>query len=135
LIQWLRPNGLAWEYLDAQICKWQRRRIQQALAQGIVCQSASVQDIREKMPLLSKNKPPQPKISALNVATSDIANTERETQASGFSDSGAVVILFPPKRHIRWSFARLMLACKVWLLDRIDPAIDKGTDCSVSDQD
>lgn len=133
LIQWLRPDGCGWEYLDAQTCKWQRRRIQRALCQGIVLQSASVQDIRSKMALLSKNKPPQPNISALNVDTFDIANMEREKQPPGLSDSGAVVILFPPRKYTKWSFSRLMLTCKVWLLDGIDPAIDKGTDSSVSE--
>lgn len=134
LIQWLRPNGLAWECLDAQTCKWQRRRIQQALCQGIVLQSACVQDIREKMAVLSKANPPQLKTPAVDAAALDITNGERKKEVPECLDSGAVIILFPPMKHIKWSFSRLMLACKVWLLDWIDPATDKGTDSSVSEQ-
>jgi hypothetical protein len=134
LIQWLRPNGLAWECLDAQTCKWQRRRIQQALCQGIVLQSACVQEIREKMAVLSKANPPRLKTPAVDAAALDITNGERKKEAPECLDSGAVIILFPPKKHIKWSFSRLMLACKVWLLDWIDPATDKGTDSSVSEQ-
>lgn len=84
------------------------------------------------MALFPRNKQHRPKSSAVNVAAVDITNKKGEIQAPDSSDSGAVVILYPPKKFTKWSFSRLMLICKIWLLNLIDPAIDKGTEHSVS---
>lgn len=86
------------------------------------------------MALSLKHRYPRPKTSAFDFAAVDITNNEGKKQTPDFSDSGAVVILFPPKECTKWSLGRLMLTCKVWLLNLIDPTFDKGTEFSVSEQ-
>ncbi|KAH8698740.1 GNAT family N-acetyltransferase [Talaromyces proteolyticus] len=128
LIQWLRPNSQAWECLHNPSNKWQYRRVQRALYEGIVLQSASVSQLLKSAATPLKKD--------VQISPSGVANTIQ----GGYSvnhgnisfteseDSGAVVILFPPKNLLRWNLRRIFWAFKIWFLDLWDPARDPETD-------
>lgn len=73
---------------------------------------------------------------------SSILAEERELQSpvqeeipeirTGLDDSGAVVFLFPPKCQLPWSVTRLWRAVKLFVLGKLRPANDKGSQESVS---
>jgi hypothetical protein len=96
------------------------------LYDGIVLQTASVQDLRREGIVPSKHK------STSSVGSVTSKSEEEIKEESGCEDSGAAVLLFPPEEDLKWSLRRFLLACRVWILDRIDPAIDPEGDDSVS---
>ncbi|RHZ65810.1 GNAT family N-acetyltransferase [Aspergillus thermomutatus] len=116
LIRWLRPLVAPWARHDFETYRWQYRRVQRATVEGLVLQSTSVTQMGQMFP----SKHPQSK-HAEAVAT----EPDRDGKVDG--DAGAVVMLFPPPSHLKWTPGRIFLACQLRLLDIFSPVSEKGT--------
>jgi hypothetical protein len=93
------------------------------MAHGRVLHSASVDEMALKFPRKQKE-------STVSVETDTTLVKEAQssitTGISGGEDAGAVVFLFPPKQQLSWSLSRLWLVWKLFLLEILKPAYDKG---------
>lgn len=119
LIQWLRPNAIPWSQQSPAVRKWQYRRVQRTILDGLVFQS---QPIWQMLQLFqSKSSEPKGDCTTLGSVSEDKG-----------SDSGAVVFLHPPRSQWRWSLARIFLACELWVLDWLSPVLDTDTPAKVS---
>lgn len=122
LIQWLRPGAPPWSRNGPEQ-KWQYRRIQQFLVDGVVLRSPSVRNL---MNLYPRDDGTVPKTSFEEV-------NELETESQDETDdAGIAVLLIPPRRHVTNQFQRFWLRCKLWLLNRIAAVDDHWSKDSVS---
>ncbi|XHG09638.1 hypothetical protein AWENTII_012684 [Aspergillus wentii] len=66
--------------------------------------------------------PPRAKslVAAVEEPLSQTANEES-------LDAGIAMLLFPPQSCAKWTIKRILLACKLWALDFLDPATDSET--------
>lgn len=106
------------------------------MSQGRLFQSATVDQMAREFPRKSEIPPsPEdrsatskktPRVSVVSDGTGAMANSE---------DAGAVVFLFPPKQHFEWSLARFWIACKLWFLEYVNLAQDKGCKATVCPHD
>lgn len=149
LVRWLRPCGIPWNHLDdPEIAKWQYRRVQRAMVEGMVLACASVGDMDALIPrrqtlLSSPNKKDHDadypsnstttRIKTRIIQEGDEDKDEDEDEDDNGSDAAAVLFLFPPPSHpsMKWSLCRFWMACKLWLLDALCPAKDSGTNEAV----
>lgn len=118
LIQWLRPNAIPWAQETPATCRWQYRRIQRVLLEGLVFQSLPVKEMAEYFPSKSAlaNDRPTP--------------SEWVASDSG-SDSGAVLFLFPPREQWKWTVKKLFMALQLWILDKLNPVLDVDSPVTV----
>lgn len=107
VISWLRPLANPWSVTDPNTTKWQYRRVQRAVADGIVLRSLAVREIRQK---LHKD--------------GDVYE----------HDAGAVALLYPPRGRVRWALGRMLLSWKLWFLDMVRPVYEKGGNEQVRDK-
>ena len=129
LIQWLRPDGVPWAQPNDSVWRWQYRRVQSVMLRGEVFQTPLVREMTALHPVKQRKE-------------SNVLAEEREIKpsipedslivAAGLDDAGAVVFLFPPKSQLPWSVTRLWQTFKLFVLDRLWPANDKGSQESVS---
>ncbi|KAH8435269.1 GNAT family N-acetyltransferase [Aspergillus melleus] len=114
LIRWLRPHAPPWTRFQPDTYRWQYRRVQRAILDGIVFRSLSVTQLAELVPLRDQ-KPKQPETVSEHI-------TEEGT------DAGAAVLLVPPKELLHWTTTRVLYAIKLWILDTLSPVPDNGGD-------
>ncbi|KAJ5145129.1 Acyl-CoA N-acyltransferase [Penicillium atrosanguineum] len=74
------------------------------------------QDYLKKPPISEDEAAPEKKSRISVSQDSDIHST----------DAGTVVFLYPPAGYLSWSLNRILLTCKVWLLELFNPALDEG---------
>ncbi|KAE8382453.1 putative GNAT family N-acetyltransferase [Aspergillus bertholletiae] len=115
LIRWLRPNAAPWSSEQSSTRKWQYRRVQQAILEGVVLRSRPASQLAQEL-AVSRQR--------LGLPTS----TREIDDRNGGSEAGAVALLFPPKRRETWALSRMVLAAKLWLLSWFDPVSDNGAD-------
>lgn len=115
LIQWLRPGAIPWSHQTPEICRWQYRRVQRVMLDGLAFQSLPVNQMAQAFP----EKP--------IVSKPCFEATSYQISEGTGSDSGAVVFLFPPKQQWKWTLRRLLLSCKLWILDKISPVPDTSS--------
>ena len=100
--------------------------------------SASVREMEKAFPPRQPSRvsesPQSPPSSSTGKGKEAVMSAETEEAKSEDCDSGAVVMLFPPPSQKGWSLYRLFLACKLWVLDLLDGAPDRGADEGVSNQ-
>lgn len=113
LIQWLRPTAAPWAGDQPDTQRWQERRIRRAVLEGMVFKSACVGNLAQLFP-------PKRLSSKQAIVGDDLT--------SGEADAGAAVLLFPPSRRLEWTPKRILMALKLWLLDKFSPVSDHGTD-------
>ncbi|CAG8236116.1 unnamed protein product [Penicillium salamii] len=122
LIQWLRPNAVAWIKQDQRTLSWQYRRIQRIMLEGEVFGSLSVEQMAMQYPRQSRDG-----VSA--EAKPDVSTSMHvENNSISGNDAGAVVFLFPPQGRKSWNIPRAWLACKLWVLDRLKPVDDNASE-------
>lgn len=127
LIRWLRPNAVSWDIPNPEIGKWQYRRVQRAMLEGVVLRSGSVGFLEGVFPRrLSSSSSSSTASTGVQKGNGKVE--EKETRLSTTEDSGAVVFLFPPSSQMKWSLSRLVMACKLWILDLLDGVSDGGAD-------
>ncbi|KAF3386276.1 hypothetical protein F1880_000800, partial [Penicillium rolfsii] len=126
LIQWLRPSATPWAHQDATARKWQYRRVQNVMSEGIVLQSASVDQMAREYPRKKYTMQysddavvPEKKAQALISKNTDVPVNQEQ-------DSGAVAFLFPPDGHLPWSLSTMWLTCKLWILEIFNPVRDSS---------
>jgi hypothetical protein len=100
------------------------------MCEGEVFRSGDVEQMTDKYPHRARSKvstgTPTASVTALPEKEPKTSMEEDEGINSSRQDAGAVVFLFPPPGRASWSLARIWLACKLWLLDRLTPAHDSG---------
>ncbi|RAK95301.1 GNAT family N-acetyltransferase [Aspergillus ibericus CBS 121593] len=122
LIKWLRPRVPLWTRNNKGTFKWQYRRVQRAIADGIVLQSGPAAHIDRLFPSgSSESCHTEPEMLGSVAAQSSSKNDD------GGEDAGVVVMLFPPAGHKRWTLERLFLLCKLSLLEVFRSVCDRGT--------
>ncbi|KAJ5610576.1 hypothetical protein N7510_007295 [Penicillium lagena] len=129
LIRWLRPNALPWSQLDGASWKWQYRRVQRVMLEGQVLRSAGALQMARMFPHKIQNAPVPAADGASTTTPEKVAQvsaSEEPDPSLSDADAGAVVFFFPPKDRMSWSLSRLLLSCKLWLLDMLNPARDSG---------
>ncbi|KAJ5090616.1 hypothetical protein N7532_009300 [Penicillium argentinense] len=126
LIRWLRPYAAASSQPDSTALKWQYRRVQSIMAHGTVLISAHVGQMMHEFPITKKEAVASQDSDTTPGKTAQLVCSEQVKSAEG-QDAGAVVFLFPPKKQLDWSFSRLLMKCKVWALDLLDPVCDEGS--------
>lgn len=104
MIYWLRPLADPWSVIDPNTSKWQYRRVQRAVAEGIVLRGATVSEIGQGFEKDGEA------YEGLNVE----------------QDAGAVALLFPPRGRCRWSLGSILLLWKLWFLDILRPVYERG---------
>ncbi|OGM45339.1 GNAT family N-acetyltransferase [Aspergillus bombycis] len=115
LIRWLRPSAAPWSTQQHETNKWQYRRVQQAILEGIVLRSTSPLQLAEGFPTRSQQKDPPTSIGEINGGNNG-------------SGAGTVALLFPPKNRQTWTWKKITLAVKLWFLSWLDPVSDNGAD-------
>ncbi|KAL4988796.1 hypothetical protein BDW68DRAFT_186866 [Aspergillus falconensis] len=121
LITWLRPRVPPWTRIETETFKWQYRRVQQAVAEGIVLKSGPPAEMDRLFPArTAASGDAEPKVPG------SVVEEGRSENEDGDEDAGVVVLLFP-QRHQKWTFERLLLLCKLRLLDIFRPVHEKGT--------
>ncbi|KAB8264782.1 putative GNAT family N-acetyltransferase [Aspergillus pseudonomiae] len=115
LIRWLRPSAAPWSTQEHETNKWQYRRVQQAILEGIVLRSTSAPQLAQEFPACSQQKGLPASLGEIN---------------SGHDgpDAGTVALLFPPKNQQTWKWNKIALAVKLWFLSWLDPVSDNGAD-------
>ncbi|KAL2808278.1 GNAT family N-acetyltransferase [Aspergillus granulosus] len=119
LIKWLRPLAPTWARDQFATYKWQYRRIQSMIAQGIVLQS--VPALKDHWQLFL------PEGSKSNDIATPLSDTITSECGGADHDAGVGLLLLPPPRRLNWTLSRLILTCKLWLLDIFDPVPEEGT--------
>ncbi|KAI9040532.1 GNAT family N-acetyltransferase [Aspergillus affinis] len=114
LIRWLRPHAPPWTRFQPDTYRWQYRRVQRAIVDGMVFRSLSVTHLAELVPLRDQ-KSKQSEIVSEHI-------TDEGT------DAEAAVLLVPPKKRLRWTVTRVLYAIKLWILDKLSPVPDNGGD-------
>ncbi|KAL3496403.1 GNAT family N-acetyltransferase [Aspergillus germanicus] len=118
LIEWLRPRAPAWSIDQPDTFKWQYRRIQRTMVQGIALQSA---------PALQKDQDHNGfRGSGLSDVSTPLLRAAIAQDTKPLEDAGAAVLLFPPPGRHRWTLRRLLLRLKLWCLDIFDPISEEG---------
>ena len=117
LIRWLRPNARPWAENDAQSMKWQYRRVKRALAEGSVIGFSACN--------INKSAHAEPTKAAGDDAY-------RKHTSSSPLDSYAAIAIFEFHQH-GWKerMGRFSPSAWMWLLDRICPVADPGSDDKV----
>ena len=115
LIRWLRPRAAPWSTQQHETNKWQYRRVQQALLEGIVLRSTPATQLAQDIPTGGQQK---------NIPASICGMNDRDEGPA----AGTVAFLFPPKSRQRWTLGKLVLAVKLWFLSWLDPVSDNGAD-------
>ncbi|PYI10912.1 hypothetical protein BO78DRAFT_403485 [Aspergillus sclerotiicarbonarius CBS 121057] len=122
LISWLRPRFPPWTRNNTETFKWQYRRVQRAIADGIVLQSGPTAHLDRFFPSRSlKRCHTEPEVLG------SVIEARRSEGEDEDEDAGAVVILFPPREHRKWTLARIFLLCKLSLLDIFRSVCERGT--------
>ena len=114
LIRWLRPRGRPWGELEQNSLRWQSRRIQEAIHQHIVVRlvpNSATASLRHKR-------------EGLSVETDLVFNGSDR-------DFGALALLYPPRATPSFNISRWFWRIRMWLLNKIDPVEDKGTNPKV----
>jgi hypothetical protein len=126
LIQWLRPGATPWAYQDATSQKWQFRRVQNVMLEGIVLHSATVNQMANEYP--RRNKPIELLDGVVSPKKSYEVSVSEDTAipVDQKEDAGAVAFLIPPDGHLPWSVSLIWLACKLWLLELFNPVKDES---------
>ncbi|PIG89344.1 GNAT family N-acetyltransferase [Aspergillus arachidicola] len=114
LIRWLRPSAAPWSTQQHETTKWQYRRVQQAILEGIVLRSTPATQLAQEFPTRSQQDP-------LTSVTE--INDDKE-----WPGAGAVALLFPPKSRQTWTLNKMVLAVKLWFLSWFDRVSDNGAD-------
>lgn len=121
--------------------KWQYRRVQNVILDGIVLQSAGVGQMAREYPRRNKTiehcdgvVAPE-KTAKISVAEDEDPNIPVKDDVDDVDDAGAVVFLFPPKGYLPWSFSSMWHACKLWLLETFNPVRDISCNDEVRDSD
>ena len=101
--------------------------------------SVSVKQLEKAFPpkqptRVSESSQSPPSSSTTRKGNEAVTSAETEVSNLDDCDSGAVVMLFPPPSQNGWSLYRIFLACKLWILDLVDGAPDRGSDEDVSNQ-
>lgn len=105
------------------------------MAEGIVLQSASVGQMAREYPRKS-NTIQYSDGAVVPEKTAQVSNSEdTDIPVNQKHDSGAVAFLFPPKGHLPWSLSTMWLACKLWILEIINPVKDKSCKVEVEAHD
>ncbi|GLA13326.1 hypothetical protein AnigIFM62618_010314 [Aspergillus niger] len=122
LITWLRPRVPPWTKDNTETFKWQYRRVQRAVAGGIVLQSGPSYQIGRLLP-------PRPSESCRVEADvkGSVVEESRSEDGGEEMDAGVVALLFPPRGAQEWSFSRFMLECKLLFLDTFCARRESGT--------
>jgi hypothetical protein len=98
--------------------------------EGEVFITDNVGNMAEKYPQRVKSKVlsaiPATTVTAIPEKDSRVSVDEDASLYSSSQDAGAAVFLFPPPGRTSWSLPRLLLACKLWFLERLAPAYDSG---------
>lgn len=115
LIRWLRPGCTPWKRNGVEQA-WQRRRVQRAIFEGQVFRSNITGE--------AKATPP------LDKAHTSIQEISREVDQES-DDAGVAVMLYPPKERQSFSLQRLWQGLKIWVLDRVVPIADDGSEHEV----
>ncbi|KAL6230958.1 hypothetical protein BDW75DRAFT_234007 [Aspergillus navahoensis] len=124
LITWLRPRVPPWTTIQTETFKWQYRRVQRAVAEGIILKSGPTAQIDGLFPArTAESSDTEPKVQGSVV---DKSRSENEDRAED-EDAGVVVLLFPPLKRQKWTLERLLLLCKLRVLDTFRPVHEKGT--------
>ncbi|GAT29873.1 GNAT family N-acetyltransferase [Aspergillus luchuensis] len=126
LITWLRPRAPAWTKYNIELCNWQYRRVQRAVAEGIVLQSGPIYQIARCFP----PRPSEPCLVGPDVKGS-VAKESWSEGGDEDKDAGVVALLFPPRRHQKWTLEKLVLQFKLVLLDIFCARRESGTDVQV----
>lgn len=90
------------------------------MSHGQVFQSACVAQMAQdypKMPSISEDETSPEKKTRISVSQDPDKHS---------TDAGMIVFLHPPTGHLSWSLSRVLLTCKVWLLELFSPALDEG---------
>ena len=117
LIRWLRPHAPPWTRFQTDTYRWQYRRVQRAILDGMVFRSLSVTQLGDVVPLRDQK--------------SKNSETISEHITDEGTDAGAAVLLVPPKKRLRWTMTRILYALKLWILDTLSPVPDNGGDKKV----
>ncbi|KAL4864265.1 hypothetical protein BDV12DRAFT_189076 [Aspergillus spectabilis] len=112
LIKWLRPLAPQWTRYQPETYRWQNRRVQRVIGQGIVLQSIPTTQIHRLLPRKD--------------AKSKGGDGPGEGEAVS-DDAGAVVLLLPPPGYLNWTLEGFLLSCKLRLLDIFRPVSEEGT--------
>ncbi|GKZ26510.1 hypothetical protein AbraIFM66951_002591 [Aspergillus brasiliensis] len=122
LITWLRPRVPPWRKDNIETYKWQYRRVQRAVADGIVLQSAPNNQILQSFsPISSESCRVEADVKG------SVPEESRSEDGDDDMDAGVVALLFPPQRHQKWTFARFVLQCKLLFLDTFCARRESGT--------
>ncbi|KAL3457554.1 hypothetical protein BJX64DRAFT_293044 [Aspergillus heterothallicus] len=124
LIKWLRPHAAPWATDQLNTNKWQRRRIQTAIAKGVVLRSPPVSKLRQSDPVRAA-------VPGEGTTDKSGALTGVDDVGESSKDTGAAVILYPPPGRLQWTVKRFILMCKLRLLDIFNPVTECGTDAQV----
>ncbi|OJI89134.1 hypothetical protein ASPTUDRAFT_206115 [Aspergillus tubingensis CBS 134.48] len=122
LIKWLRPHAPPWTKYNAEICNWQYRRVQRAVAEGIVLQSGPSYQIARCFP-----SRPSGSCHVGPDAKGSVAEERWSEDGDENKDAGVVALLFPPRRHQKWTLAKLVLQFKLLFLDIFCARRESGT--------
>lgn len=115
LIRWLRPSAAPLSTQQHETTKWQYRRVQQAILEGIVLRSTPVTQLAQEFPTRSQQKDPLTSIIEIN-------------DGKEGPEAGTVALLFPPKNRQTWTLSKMVLAVKLWFLSWFDRVSDHGAD-------
>jgi hypothetical protein len=116
--------------------KWQYRRVQKVILDGIVLQSAGVGQMAREYPRRNNTiEHCDGVVEPEKTAKISVAEDEDPNIPAKEDDAGAVVFLFPPKGDLPWSFSSMWHACKLWLLETFNPVKDISCNDEVRDSD
>lgn len=104
------------------------------MLEGQVLRSAGAFQMACAFPRKNQNAP-FPAAAAASATTPEkvaqVFASEEPSPSLSNADAGAVIFLFPPKDRMSWSVSQILLSCKLWLLDMLNPARDDGANDKV----